>query len=91
MDGQFERINAAILKAGTNAQVVSLVGRVVSNDGNGHATVEAADGGLVKVENVDPSFNYVQGTIVEIMGSPIGEDLIQVSVDCSSPHFFAPG
>lgn len=84
MDGAFERINAAILKEGTNSQVISLVGRVVGYDGNGHATVEAADGGMVQVENVEPAFNYVEGMIAEIMGAPIGGDSIQVSfVGCS--------
>ena len=85
MDGAFERINAAILKEGTNSQVISLVGRVVGYDGNGQATVEAADGGMVQVTNVEPAFNYVEGMIAEIMGAPIGGDSIQVScfVGCS--------
>ncbi len=84
MDGAFERINAAILKEGTNSQVISLVGRVVGYDGNGHATVEAADGGMVQVENVEPAFNYVEGMIAEIMGAPVGGDSIQVSfMGCS--------
>jgi hypothetical protein len=80
MEGSFERINASILREGTPAQVVSLVGRVINFDGVDTATVEAADGGQVQVTQVDVgTFNYVPNMICEIMGSPVTENSIQVS------------
>jgi hypothetical protein len=82
MEGAFERINAKILRNGTTTQVVSLVGRVVNFDGVDTATIEAADGGHVQVTQVDVgSFNYVPNMICEIMGGPVTENSIQVSVD----------
>ena len=81
MDGAFERVNASILKGGVNSPVVSLVGKVIHFNGVDTATIEAADGGQVQVTHVDVgSFNYVPNMICEIMGGPMGEDTIQVSV-----------
>jgi len=81
MEGSFERINASILREGTPAQVVSLVGRVINFDGVDTATVEAADGGQVQVTQVDVgTFNYVPNMICEIMGSPVTENSIQYFV-----------
>jgi len=83
MDGAFERINASILKRGSNSQVISLIGRVVDFDGVSTATVAASDGGMVQVTNIDVgTFNYIPNMIAEIMGSPISENMIQVSLEC---------
>ena len=83
MDGAFERINASILKRGSNSQVISLIGRVVDFDGASTATVAPSDGGMVQVTNIDVgTFNYVPNMIAEIMGSPISENMIQVSLEC---------
>ena len=81
MDGAFERINASMLKTTPQAgQVISMVGRVIEFDGVNTATIEAADGGRVTVEQVDPSAFPGPNGICEIMGSPTTETSIQVSM-----------
>lgn len=80
MDGSFERINSSMLKTTPQAgQVISLVGKVLDCDGVSTATIEAADGGRVTVEQVDPNSFPAPNAICEIMGSPTGETAIQVS------------
>lgn len=80
MDGSFERINSSMLKTTPQAgQVVSLVGKVIDFDGVDTATIEAADGGRVTVDQVDPGSFPPPNAICEIMGSPTGETSIQVS------------
>mmetsp|Transcript_3747 Transcript_3747/g.6256 ORF Transcript_3747/g.6256 Transcript_3747/m.6256 type:complete len:113 (+) Transcript_3747:56-394(+) len=78
MDGSFERINSSMLKTTPQAgQVVSLVGKVIDFDGVDTATIEAADGGRVTVDQVDPGSFPPPNAICEIMGSPTGETSIQ--------------
>lgn len=81
MDGAFERLNHATLQtAPVDAQVISLVGKAINFDGVDTATIEAADGGQVQVVQVDvTTFNYAPNMICEIMGSPLGNNTVQVS------------
>ncbi len=83
MDGSFERLNSISLKTAPQAgQVISLVGRVIDYDGVNTATLESADGGRVQVGEIEVgSFQYVPNMICEIMGTPMGENSIQVSSD----------
>ena len=100
MDGSFERLNSTSLKTAPQAgQVISLVGRVIDYDGVNTATIEAADGGRVQVGEIEVgSFQYVPNMVCEIMGTPTGENTIQVSgytysfdsglkVPCNSQQF----
>ena len=76
-DGYYPRLNANMLMSGTyNNQIVSLVGRIISNDGN-MLTVQCADGGRAQIQ-IDPDFS-ARGPVIEIVGVVGENSTLQVS------------
>ncbi|KAL9180150.1 hypothetical protein ACHAXT_008120 [Thalassiosira profunda] len=72
-EGQFPRLNHALLQAGNYSnQIASFVGKAVNFDGQATLTFECADGGKVTMQ-VSPEFAFEPGKYVEVMGS-VNED-----------------
>lgn len=76
-DGAFPRVNASMLHAGTlEGTIVSVVGKMVSFDGQETLEFECVDGGKIQVQ-VGPDFSFTAGQVIEIMGSANGDNTIQ--------------
>ena len=77
-EGQFPRLNHALLQAGNYSnQIASFVGKAVNFDGQATLTFECADGGKVTMQ-VSPEFAFEPGKPVEVMGSVNEDKTVQV-------------
>jgi len=88
-DGVYPRINAALHSQRKYGEsLVSLVGRIVSNDGS-NVILECGDGGKVPLTGMDPAeFQQKPGDVIEAIGHATENDAnMMVSViecDCVS-------
>lgn len=77
VDGVFPRVNASIIQGGKlDGTIISVVGKMVSFDGQETLEFECVDGGKVQVQ-VGPDFSFTTGKIVEIMGSANEDNTVQ--------------
>ena len=75
-DGYYPRLNSNMLLSGTyNQQIISLIGRMQSNDGSILA-LQCADGGKAQVQ-IDPDFS-ARGPVIEIVGLVNDNGTVQV-------------
>lgn len=80
VDGAFPRLNASLLRQGSYVDaLVSFVGKFEDK-----RTFRCSDGGTITVSDDQGELeNWTQDSVVEIMGQPLGDSTVTVSVSDS--------